>query len=154
MALATIDVPHAQAVELCALRKTAEAGTWNPGWKVGAMVLVMGVICNPPRRGLHVEIYLHRSHKLLRRTIDFGLFDRSSGTQERVYQLTIADSDSLTHTERGKPWFGSHKHVGDQQIKLEGMDDVGFHDALRIFCEDTGLTIVDNIDDPTTLSLH
>lgn len=154
MALATIDVPRAQAEALCALRKTADAGSWNPGWRAGAMVLVMGIVCDPPRRGLHAEIYLHRSHKVLRRTIDFGLFDSSSGTQERVYQLTVADSGSLTHTERGKPWFGSHKHVGDQPIKLDGIDDATFHEALRIFCADTGLTIVGSIDDPTTLLLH
>lgn len=152
--LAAIDIPHVQAEALCAISKVADAAIWQPGAKEGSRVLVMGVICAPPRRGLHVEIYMHRGHKVLRRTFDFGLWDNSSGVMERVYQLTVADSFSPTHTEKGVVWFGSHEHMGDTPTQLIHLDSVDFKTALQLFMSKVSLTIKGgDIDDPMEFKL-
>ena len=118
------------------------------------MSLHLGVVCTPPRRGLQVEIYVHRIAKVVRRTIDFGLWDTRSGVHERVYQLTVADKDSPTHTEKGVVWFGSHEHVGDEAVKLDGIDDFGFDEALNLFVLKINLTIEDGpILDPLAFDL-
>lgn len=136
------------------LAKTAPLLRWAEGPKgVGSLSLVLGVVCNPPRRGLQVEIYVHRV-SVIRRTVDFGLWDTSSGEHERIYQLTVADENSPTHTEKGVVWFGSHEHVGDQPIKLNGIDDLDFSGAMQLFLTKVNLTIEDGpIPDPFAFEL-
>ena len=138
-----------------ALAKSSPLVDWQEDTKgVGSLALHLGVICTPPRRGLQIEIYVHRISKVIRRTIDFGLWDTVSGTHERVYQLTIADKDSPGHSERGVTWFGSHEHVGDRAIKLDGIDDLSFDEAVKLFMKKVNLTIEDGpISDPLAFVL-
>lgn len=97
---------------------------------------------------------MSRGSKVQRRTIDFGLWDSTSGVLERIYQLTIADSKSPTHMEEGELWFGSHEHMGEKATKLNHMDSVDFHAALEYFCQRTSLLIEDGpIEDPQAFSL-
>lgn len=138
-----------------ALAKSAPLVPWVEGPRgVGSLKLVLGVVCSPPRRGLQVEIYVHRISKVIRRTVDFGLWDASSGEHERVYQMTVADSNSPTHTEKGVVWFGSHEHVGDTANKLMGIDELDFESALQLFLSKVNLTIEDGpIPDPFAFEL-
>ena len=134
--------------------KKAEAAQWQQGNKVGALKMTMGVVCDPPRPGLVVEIYMNRGHKVLRRTLNFGLWDTASGVWERAYQLTVADSNSPTHTENGVTWFGSHDHIGEIATQKSHLDTIDFHEALQLFCRATSLTIDDGpIADPTVFVL-
>lgn len=117
------------------------------------MGLAMGIICAPPRRGFSVEMYCHRGYKVQRRTVDFGLWDNTSGIAERVYQLTVADSNTPSHIERGVQWFGSHEHMGDVPAQLPHLDTVGFMQALELFCSKISLVIDGEIEDPFDFKL-
>lgn len=114
----------------------------------------MGVICEPPRRGLVVEIYVNAGIKVMRRTMNFGLWDTSSGIWERAYQLTVADANSPTHKERGVQWFGSHQHFGEVAEKMNHLDTATFEECLKLFCATVNLYIEDGpIKDPLKFEL-
>lgn len=153
--MACKDIPEADALPIIALAKSAPLAKWSEGPKgEGSLSLHLGVVCNPPRRGLQIEIYVHRISKVIRRTVDFGLWDTINGEHQRVYQLTVADKDSPTHTEKGVTWFGSHEHLGNRAIKLNGIDDLNFEDALKLFLSKVNLTIEDGqIPDPLAFDL-
>lgn len=140
---------EAEARALCAITKTASPASWQQGVTSGALKNTFGVVCDPPRRGLVVEVYINRGHKVKRRTLNFGLWDTSAGGFERAYQLTVADSASPTHTERGVTWFGSHEHMGEAATKLKELDALTFADALKRFCATVSLVLEDDLDDPT-----
>lgn len=147
--LAATALPEAEAVALCAISKTASpAAEWQRGAQPGALKNTFGVVCNPPRPGLVVEVYINRGHKVKRRTLNFGLWDTSSGGFDRVYQLTIADSSTPTHTERGVTWFGSHEHLGYSPTQLNALDTMTFADALARFCATVSLVLEDDLEDP------
>ena len=133
---------------LCVITKTASPAQWQQGAKPGSLKTTFGVVCEPPRRGLIIEIYINRGHKVKRRTLNFGLWDTKSGGFDRVYQLTVADANSPTHTERGVTWFGSHEHMGDKAIQQNILDYVSFAEALIVFLKKICLTLDETIIDP------
>ena len=126
---------------------------WLLGAKAGTDKMTFGVVCSPPRRGLAVLIYINQGHKVKRRTMNFGLWDNVGGVETRVYQLTVADSLTPTHGEKGVRWYGSHRHMGDKATSLQHLDTANFHEALEVFCSDTSLTLEDPIPDPFAFNL-
>lgn len=146
--LAAETVPYEVALSLCLVQKRADPANWAPGDKTGAVCTAFGVVCDPPRPGLVVEIAINRGAKARRRTVNFGLWDTSTGGYVRVYQLTIADSASPTHSENGKVWFGSHEHMGDRATHRPDLDAVPFGSALTNFLGTISLAIESPIEDP------
>jgi hypothetical protein len=146
--LAAATIPEEDARAICALTKVASPAAWQDGGRPGALKCAFGVVCDPPHRGLQVEIYISKGHKVKRRTINFGLWDTSGGGWERVYQLTIADPTSPTHTERGDVWCGSHEHLGATASKLNTLDTATFAEALQRFCATVNLKLDDELVDP------
>lgn len=153
--MAACSIPEADALAICALRKEGVvAGGWadagNGTWKLSA-----GVICEPPRRGLVVDLYASSGGKRVpRRKVNLGLWDRLGGGYERVYQLTIAPADLPTHGEDGVTWFGSHEHVGTRAVLLPALCDAPLAEALAFFCQRTTLTFSDPIEDPYEFKLR
>jgi hypothetical protein len=148
--LAAQTIPEADALILCGLKKEAILpNNWHSG-DPRTFELGGGVICEPPRRGLVVEIYTTHGKKVEWRKTDFGLWDKAGGRREhvRVYQLTIAPSHLHTHTEGGEVWFGSHEHMGSRASKLPDLCSASFDDALAFFCQRTNIRLADPIEDP------
>ena len=112
-----------------------------------------GVVCDPPRRGMTVELYCTPGAKVPTPKMNLGLWDKSDGDFRRVYQLTVAPSHLSTHTENGVVWYGSHEHVGEAAYQLPHMDSYTFIQALEYFLKRTTLTLEDPISDPYSLSL-
>ncbi len=123
------------------------------GEKPGTDKMAFGVICDPPRRGLAVLIYINQGHKVKRRTMNFGLWDNVGGVETRVYQLTVADSLTPTHGENGVRWYGSHRHMGSKAQSLQQLDTASFSEALKLFCSDISLSLEDQIPDPFVFNL-
>lgn len=146
--MAGTSLPAHEAGELCRLGKAASPASWAKGAQEGSAWCEFGVVCEPPRRGLLVSIRINRGHKIKRRTMNFGLWDTSTGSWERVYQLTIADPQSPTHSENGETWFGSHEHVGPEATQRMDLDSADFQSALQVFCEAVRLRLEDPIHDP------
>ena len=146
--MAATALPEAEARVLCAVPKMASAATWQQGVKPGALKNTFGVVCDPPRRGLVVEVYINRGHKVKRRTLNFGLWDTRAGGFDRAYQLTVADATSPTHTEQGVTWFGSHEHMGEAATKLNNLDTITISDALKRFCATVSLVLEEPLEDP------
>ena len=128
--LAAASIPEEDAQALCSMAKKGSPAAWRQGAKEGALTTVFGLVCEPPRPGLIVEIYINRGPKVKRRTLNFGLWDSSAGW-ERVYQLTIADSGTPTYTEISVVWYGSHEHIGHKAVGLTSLDTLPFADALK-----------------------
>lgn len=137
-----------EAEELCQLVKVAEPSQWQRGQSEGSLKCTFGVVCEPPRRGLRVEIYINRGHKIKRQTINLGLFDDIDGEWIGIYQLTVADEKSCHHRENGVSWYGSHEHIGDSKNKRNELDNKDFQVALRVFCDKINLTLDAPITDP------
>ena len=146
--MAATALPEAEARAVCAVPKMASAAMWQQGVKPGSLKNTFGVVCDPPRRGLVVEVYINRGHKVKRRTLNFGLWDTSDGGFDRAYQLTVADATSPTHTEQGVTWFGSHEHMGNAATKLNNLDTTTFSDALKRFCATVSLILEGPLEDP------
>lgn len=85
--------------------------------------------------------------------MNFGLWDLSPGIWTRIYQLTVADSRSPTHTEHGVTWFGSHQHMGDAALQLNQLDTGSFTEALELFCKTINLTLDEDLADPFVFEL-
>ncbi len=76
--MATIDVPEKEAKALCGLKKTASPlAAWDESAIAGNREMTFGVVCEPPRRGLVVELYMMQGRKVKRQKMNFGLWDRS-----------------------------------------------------------------------------
>ena len=146
--MAGISVPEDEALALCAIAKTASPAKWAQGDQQGSLWCEFGVVCAPPRPGLLVSIRINRGYKIKRRTMSFGLWDTSSGAWERVYQLTVGDSSSPTHSEQGIAWFGSHDHMGPKAMQRNEFDEADFGVSLQSFCTTIALHIEEPIVDP------
>lgn len=146
--MAGISVLDDEAKALCATAKTASPAQWAHGDQPGSLWCEFGVVCTPPRHGLLVSIRINRGHKIKRRTISLGLWDTTSGAWERVYQLTVADSSSPTHMEKGTAWFGSHDHLGQKATQRNELDAADFNAALQSFCTTVNLQLDEPILDP------
>lgn len=152
--LSAITIPESQAKALCSIVKTASPSeAWSQGEKIGAHQMSFGVVCAPPRRGLVVQIYINQGYKVLRRTMNFGLWDSESGILTRVYQLTVADSDSPSHKEHGILWHGSHQHMGAKATHRPDLDAIDFLNAMKLFCSTISLTLDEPIPDPFAFDL-
>ena len=151
--MATVDVPVEEAKALCRLKKTASPlAAWDESDIAGNREMTFGVVCDPPRRGLVVELYMTQGRKVRRQKMNFGLWDRSEPVWERVYQLTVAPSDMPTHAEGGDIWYGSHDHLGEPR-RQNHLDGASFAEGLKFFCEQTNLTLEDAIEDPFKFDL-
>ena len=109
--------------------------------------MAFGVVCDPPRRGLIVELYMTQGRKINRQKMNFGLWDRSRPEWERVYQLTVAPADMPTHGKEGETWYGAHDHFGSPR-KQDHLNGASFAVGLEFFCNVTNLTLEEQIDDP------
>lgn len=152
--LAAVTIPANEALELCKILKTAfPSEAWTTEKNHGAYQMAFGVVCSPPRHGLVIQIYINQGHRIKRRTVNFGLWDSTSGIQARVYQLTIADANSPTHREENEVWYGSHQHLGDKAEKLSHLNQVDFGVALDFFCKKISLALEEPISDPLLFNL-
>jgi hypothetical protein len=151
--MATVEVPEDQAWALCSLKKTASPlAAWDESDIAGNREMTFGIVCDPPRRGLVVELYMTQGRKVRRLKMNFGLWDRSGPVWERVYQLTVAPSNLPTHGEGSDIWYGSHDHLG-QARRQNQLDSASFAEGLKFFCEQTNLTLEDPIEDPFKFEL-
>lgn len=141
-------ISEAEALELCALKKTASPTDFAPGDSSGSFVCEFGVVCEPPRRGLVVRIYIHSGNKVKRQTIDFGLFDNVERNLLRVYQLTLADESTPCHRENGIIWRGSHEHIGAENYKRDDLNNKSFQDVLEIFLAKINIILEEKIFNP------
>jgi hypothetical protein len=149
----TVEVPEQQALALCALKKVADPlHSWDESDIAGNREMTFGVVCDPARRGLIVELYVTQGRKVKRPKMNFGLWDRSGLVWERVYQLTVAQADLPTHGEEGVTWFGSHDHLGKARRQNQ-LDGASFADGLAFFCNVTNLTLEGSIEDPFKFAL-
>lgn len=141
-------IPEADALELCALKKTASPTDFAPGDSSGSFVCEFGVVCEPPRRGLVVRIYIHGGNKVKRQTIDFGLFDNVDRNLIRIYQLTLADENTPCHRENGIAWRGSHEHIGDRNYKRTDLNNKSFQAILDLFLRKANIILEEKIFNP------
>jgi len=141
-------IPEPDALELCALKKTASPTDFAPGDADGSFVCEFGVVCDPPRRGLVVKLYIHGGNKIKRQTIDFGLFDNIDRKMDRIYQLTLADENTPCHRENGIIWRGSHEHIGNKNYKRHDLNGKSFQVVLDIFLQKTNIILEERIFNP------
>lgn len=152
--MSTVEVPEDEAKALCGLKKTASPlAAWEESDIAGNREMTFGVVCEPPRRGLVVELYMTQGRKVRRQKMNFGLWDRSRPVWERVYQLTVAPGDLPTHAEGSDIWYGSHDHLGRARRQNQ-LDGASFAEGLRFFCEQTNLTLEEPIEDPFKFELR
>lgn len=150
-------IPEAEALDLCALTKSASPGDFVAGDCAGSIESEFGLVCDPPRKGLRVRIYVHGGNRVKRNTIDFGLWDCSDRPAIRIYQLTIANKSTHTHTEDGVKWYGSHEHLGDKNYIRSDANDKSFQEALQYFLSKTNIILdgpLINPFDPSTFELQ
>jgi hypothetical protein len=152
--MAAQSIPKTEAQELCDLSKI---GSPTAKWSTSGVMIwksSFGLVCNPRRRGLIVELYASQGgRKVPNRKINVGLIDTIDGDWVRVYQLTIVGANHPSHTEKGEIWYGAHEHMGLEADKLPILNDAPFTVAIDFFCTRTNLQLESPITDPFSFAL-
>ncbi len=117
--------------------------------------MIFGVVCNPPFRGMHVELRAGSGRRVVRRDLDLALWYLDGRTQRRVYQLTVNEGGSFQHMEEdGTVYTGSHEHFGAATFPLDALNGTPFAAALERFCRETNLVLDGDIPDPYAFDLR
>ncbi len=117
--------------------------------------MIFGVVCNPPFRGMHVELRAGSGRRVVRRDLDLALWYLDGRIPRRVYQLTVNEGGSFQHMEEdGTVYTGSHEHFGAATFPLDDLNGTPFAAALERFCRETNLVLDEDIPDPYAFDLR
>lgn len=148
-----LDMPSSEARALLAHPLVCEDA---PDWashklKPGLETLECGLLQNGERSGLRVSLEFAVSPKTGITAYKFTVFRVKLGGLQRVYQLQVN-----AVARKPKCWHDFvHEHMGRERIQgNKEWLDWGFREALNHFCQQTNITFVPPLTDPSVFELR